>query len=174
MWWCGFSLFDVMNDVLYCRGFLFLSISNRLLAIRVWNIRDEFLEQYQHAIIAGGDSITTAQQQERLMTFLRQARAQYEDVYEASEHVSNATGLVTLLLIALTALEMASTLGDVFQDKENFELQSMSIAEWAMVRLLIVLAAVLLQVAWTAADLYFASEKLGEVLAQCETQGSLV
>jgi len=85
-----------------------------------------------------------------------------------AEHVSDRTSALALLLVALVVVEMASTLKEVFGgEEEEFELD---IPHLAILRLLIVLSAILLIIALTAADVMWASERYAEAMAQFESK----
>ena len=151
-----FTVMDVVENFFYVVGYLMLSVAYRLIAIALWEMRSSIEE---------ADPLQEQSSQEFLRT-IQWHSIRYEQIFATTETLNAKTTLLALIMVALTTLEMASSLHEFFSESE-FE---WNLETFAILRLLLVLAALILQLALSAADVCYASERISEELARCETK----
>ena len=151
--WTMFVL-DVVEDVFYCLGFLIMSVCYRLIASGLWDIQ-RLLED------ASNDHNT----QEESSILLSSLSHRYEAIFETTEKLNGRTSPLVVIIVAMTIMEMASSLHEFFSGNESFEWNLQSAA---ILRLLLVLGSLNLQVALSAADLVYASERIAEAASRRE------
>eukprot|EP00977_Amphora_coffeiformis_P004958 scaffold1057_cov154-Amphora_coffeaeformis.AAC.3 len=166
-----FVVADLIENTLYVGGFLLLAVAYRVIALRVWILRDELLLLPTLYATAGDSPLlffsNTNNRTERLIHIMARHRRAYESAFEVAEHVSDRTSAVALLMVALVVIEMVSNLEEIFGDDEAFEFD---ILHLAILRLLIVLTVLLLVLSTASADVMWASERYAETMAQLEGQ----
>jgi hypothetical protein len=146
----AFMLMDFTEDFFYIVGFLCLAVSYRTLAIQLWHLQQD-LEEHDVECDA-------------LLPKLQFSLLTYESIFDRAEALSARTSSIALAMIAFVALEMAFTVTTVFEESHFvFDIQHV-----ALLRLLLALSSLLLQVALSAADVMYASERLAEALARHE------
>lgn len=168
---------DVVEDFLYCIAFGGLAVSFRLLAIRIWNLKEDIDKMFsspgslfslREAHFLNNDNAIN-DRLSSMLNLLQSMRIQYEATFQAAECISHRMGAIVLALVALVAVELAATLKDVFHDESLFE-NMLTLQHLAMLRLILVLAALILQLVLSAADLYYASERFSECMSQIESK----
>jgi hypothetical protein len=174
-----FLLLNALENFLYCAGILIMVVSYRTTALQVWHLYHTMEDIYHHLSHTTFSPDTTrnsapgtntihanTSDAQASLTILHRCLATYEQIFDRTECLSAQTTPIVLCIVSLVALEMASTVTDVFEEK-HFNIDD--IGHLAMLRLLLVLSALILQVALAAADVIYASERLAEVLARCDT-----
>lgn len=151
-----FNVMDVVENFFYVVGYLMLSVTYRLIAIALWEMKSSIEE---------ADPLQEQSSQEFLRT-IQWHSIRYEQIFATTEKLNAKTTLLVLIMVALTTLEMASSLHEFFSESE-FE---WNLETFAILRLLLVLAALILQLALSAADVCYASERISEKLARFETK----
>lgn len=159
----AFVIADVVEDSLYMIGFVSLSIAYRVIALRVWILR-ETLEEVLRDDGHDDARLSLMEQEPPLLRTLSQIRESYELAFEASEYLSAKTTVLALALISLVFIEMVSTVQQIFHEGD-FELD---LEHVALLRLVLVLSALILSIASAAADVMFASERLSETMSMLE------
>ena len=177
----AFLVFDMIENFIYVAAFGLLAICYRTIAIQLWNIQSTIEHVLEDSIITStthednshdntmSSSLASREENPNLQIVLSESLSTYETMFEITETLSGKTGYVTVLLIALATMEMASTLHDVFTEQEGESIDWTDINHLAIFRLLVVIASLILQVGLAAADLMYASERLAEALARVES-----
>lgn len=156
-WAVLFLLADVIQNLLYCGAFFHLAIAYRVLACRIWSCREELIRS---SSLSGRDNKPS-----RLFKLVGRQRADYEATYKDSESLSSRTGVVAMLLVGLVTVEMVSVLVH-----GNFDQFEFDVAHLAAMRHLLVLMALLLQLALASADIMYASRRFAAAMAALEGQ----
>ena len=149
----GFFIMDVIENFFYAVGYLLLSVAYRLIAIALWEVHKSIEE------------MCPFQPENEFPRLVHRCSIQYEQIFNTTEKLNSRTTLLALIMVALTTLEMASSLHDFFSHEFEWNLET-----FAILRLLLVLAALILQLALSAADVIYASERIAEELARAETR----
>lgn len=148
-----FATLDIVEDFFYCVGFLILAVTYRVVALQIWKLYHVLEDEFDHP----------TKDPPILLAILERSLHIYENIFGRTERLSAQTSVIAVAIISFAALEMASTVTEVFEEK-NFDIDD--IGHLAMLRLLLVLSGLILQVALAAADVMYASERLAEVLAR--------